>query len=209
MNRAQIRTRAYEVTGLTTTDPLATVGMMNRHIDAALRHVAADRDWPWLVLEVDVPLVASQGDYPAPANWLKTIDFTVTQGSNLGPLTFVSGLSLDEMYPSNSQHGNPRHFSIIGDVLRLRPIPDAVGVANHRYKIGEPALVADTDVPVMPPEYHDQLVELVAGLALGATRDNRGGEYWQRYTAWSKRLRDEQTRKHGPQLMRVRPGGWL
>jgi hypothetical protein len=209
VNRAQLRTRAYEVTGLTPTDPLATAGMMNRHIDAALRHVAADRDWPWLVGELDVPLVIEQGDYPAPANWIKTVDFTITEGPDRGPLTFVSMLSLDEMYPSTVQPGSPRHFAIANNVLRLRPVPNTVGMAVHRYKMGEPALVDDVAVPLMPAEYHDQLVELVAGLALGATRDQRGQDFWQRYTAWSKRLRDELNRKSGPQLMRVRPGGWL
>lgn len=212
MNRAQIRSRAYEVTGLSPTDPLATVGMLNRHIDAALRHVSADADWPWLVVEVPINLVGGQGDYPAPANWLKTIDLIITQGGEVGPLTYVSLLSLDELYSDPTQQGSPHHFGIADNVLRLRPVPQGVMTAMHRYKIGEPGLTDESGLdgtPLMPPEYHDQLVELVSGMALGATRDNRGAEYWQRYTAWSKRLRDEINRKHGAKRMRVRPGGWL
>ena len=209
MNRAQIRARAYEVTGLQPSDPLATVGMMNRHVDAALRHVAADRDWPWLVTEAPLELVVGQGDYPAPANWLKTVDLTITAGGDQGPLTFLSMLNLDEIYPNQSQSGRPRHFSIANNILRIRPIPDGAMSALHRYKTGEPGLTDEEAVPEMPAEYHDQLVELVAGMALGATRDNRAGDFWQRYQAWSKRLRDELNRKHGAQTIRVRPGGWL
>jgi len=210
MNRAQLRSRTYEITGLQATDPLATMAIVNRHVDAALRHVAADYDWPWLVVEVPIPLVVNQGDYDPGANWIKTIDFGLTQGAELGPFTYISALALDEMYPGGAtQHGSPRHYTIVNNKLRVRPIPDGAMTAMHRYKTGEPPLVDDTDEPLMPAEYHDQLVELVAGMALAATRDPRGQDFWARYIAWSKRLRDEHTRKSGAQRIRVRPGGWL
>ena len=209
MNRAQIRARAYELSGLQASDPLATIGMVNRHIDSALRTVAADHDWPWLMQESVVALIGAQGDYPAPVGWIKTQDFSITSGLTEGPLTFVSLLSLDEMYPDPTQQGSPIHFGIQGELLRLRPIPSGAGTAVHRWKSGEPPLTDDTAVPLMPPEYHDQLVELVAGMMLGSTRDQRAGDYWQRYNAWSRRMRDEQSRKIGPQRIRVRPGGWV
>lgn len=209
MNRAQLRTRTYEISGLQPTDPLATQGMVNRHIDAALRHVAADYDWPWLVIEASIPLVVNVGDYDPGEGWIKTIDLALSQGAELGPLTYISALSLDEMYPYPDQRGNPRHYAIVNNKLRLRPVPDGAMTAMHRYKTGEPPLADDTAEPLMPAEYHDQLVELVAGMALGATRDTRGQDFWARYVAWSKRLRDEHTRKNGAQRIRVRPGGWL
>lgn len=209
MNRAQIRARAYELTGLQASDPLAQVGMVNRHIDSALRTVAADHDWPWLIHESTINLVGGTGDYPAPTGWVKTVDLAITQGSSLGPLTYISTLALDELYIDQAQQGSPRHYSISGDLIRLRPIPDGAGLAVHRWKSGEPELVLDTDSPEMPPEYHDQLVELVAAMMLGSTRDARSGEYWQRYTAWARRLRDEQSRKVGAHRIRVRPGGWV
>jgi len=211
VNRGELRARIYDITGLNQDDVMATPAQVNRHIASALRTVTSDYDWPWLIDEATVTLVAGTGDYAVPATWLKTYDLIVT-APDLGPLTYVSPLGIDGMF-DGVERGVPTHFTIVESMLRIRPVPNASGTATHRFKLGEPALTADFgagSTPLMPAEFHDQLCELAAGMTLRSTRDSdRANEYFQAYAAWSKRLRDEGSRKKGARRIRVRAGGWL
>jgi hypothetical protein len=67
-------------------------------------------------------------------------------------------VQLDDIDSAWQTTGQPYAYAVDGATLRLYPTPNGIYTLQLRYWKLPPKLVADTDVPAIPEEYHSLLV---------------------------------------------------
>lgn len=135
--------------------------------DAYTDVVSESGIWPFLK-QVNRAVV-----YPAQAaSMLLPTDSAVPGASDVYRVTEV--LNMNDRYPlaplygataagaaypyADISFGNPLHYMIYGDTIELYPRPLVTTTLSIRYSSPPPPLVATTDVPVFPSQYHSILV---------------------------------------------------
>ena len=138
--RTEIRTRM----NVGTTDANISNSVLTTLINAALRHISVQYDWPWLEVEATANTVAGTE--------------TITLASNVRKVTHMYHEYHELLYRQFRDRplfygltGPPVAFSEQAGVYYVWPTPNAVYTVSYGYILDkEPALSADSDKPLVP-----------------------------------------------------------
>lgn len=133
----------------------------------------------------DFSTVAGTASYPQPANLGRDRSLRFTGTSQFGELQSVRLRTIDR---AMAQSGVPRAYAIDGANLHLWPTPDSVYTLELRYWALPSPLVADTDTPSLPSDFHDLLVYWALKRGYAAEDDPATAQYWEQQ--WTARLRE-------------------
>jgi hypothetical protein len=101
----------------------------------------------------DFNTAAGTVKYALPANFARIRELYDTN-RNLA-MQYIGLRDLDQA--QSSQQGPPIYYALDGANMHLYPTPDGVYPLELRYWLLPPLLVADTDVPTLPADWHDLL----------------------------------------------------
>lgn len=181
-----------------------TAAKQTQQINAAIRQVTLETDWPWLQAEATLTTAKDVPAYPVPANWLRTIRLTETLTGNRLHLTPIGQVD------SSTSTGTPSRFAVWGNSLHLSPTPTEALAYKHRYTRTENTLSLSTDTPLIPVEFEEGVIEYASYLALRFLRESpRAQESMAGYKAWRDRAVDNMRQARGTMGVQHRPGGWL
>lgn len=181
-------------TGLTSTVHTA-------HINAALKQISNERDWPWLFTTATINTVAGTATYAHPTGYVRT-------DSIFEPAT---GIILQERQIEEldqyTASDRPLLWCSYGTNIVLGPKPDDVYALTHRYVRVEPLLTTGSDLPLIPNAFDEGVVEWATYLGQTFTRQfDKAQEAAARYNAWLKTTLDNVRRGRRPLRVQVRPG---
>lgn len=206
---ADLRSRVIARGSFNSSDAGLTAAAHNTHINAALKQIAAERDWPWLYTSETIAAVSGTAVYTPAAGWVRTDSLAhADTGESLAErqiqeIDRISGA----MAGSTSR---PWAFALYGDQIVLGPVPAAVLSIRHRYVRAEPVLVADGDLPLLPRAFDEGAVEWAVQLGHAFTRQfDKAEAAAARYNAWLKTVQDSVRRARRPLRVQVRPGSPL
>ena len=213
MNLGQLRAAVYANVGTDANDGLLTPTSVNSFINRALHKVEQESDWPWLETSETISTVAGTDSYtpgaaaPAGTLWLRTR--TIFDDAD-HVVEWESRMETGDRW-SNATTGKPQEFSIYGDKIIFRPVPDAVYSYNHLFQKAEVDLAADSDTPILPATYHNGIVEFASYLAFRGSRETeRANLAFQGYTEELKKMKERAKRRVDlPGKVRVRRGSWI
>lgn len=194
--RTAVRTRM----GVPAADAFYTDAVLTDLLNEALFSVSSENDWPWLRATETINTVSGTSIYTPAANWNRTKNLVI---SGYEPLVWVSENELDVITGS----GAPERFTMNGDTIEMKPIPDGVYAVTHRYWRNETILSADGDTPAMPASFHYSIVAFAAYLAHNRAHEiDRANQELNVYKLWLERMQSYRRRSAGPIRPRVRPG---
>lgn len=181
-------------TGLTDT-------VITAQINAALKQVASEQDWPWLESSATITSANGIQSYAVPTGWVRTTAIIDT----------AAGVPLDERsveeIDSFTAVAHPLYFALYGDAVLLGPTPDAVYSLKHRFVKAESVLSAGTDLPLIPRAFDEGVVEFATALCHLFTRQTeKAAEAQARYDAWLKTTQDIVNRTLRPRRAHVAAG---
>ena len=172
-------------------------------INSAVRYISNLRDWPWQRATDLFDTVANQAVYSLPADWQRTR--SVVGG----------GASYRETATEVIDDQARRDFTYVysvdnGDELLIAPTPGGVFEMTHRYIQTENVLVASTDYLLLPPRFHDAVVDRVAAEETQRRGDLKQADaYKASFSEQIGVMRDELRRSTGTRQAIIRPGsGW-
>lgn len=134
-------------------DGLLPAATQTAIINAALRDLCQERDWPWLV--TSAALTFTSGDATVPSGFVRAREVTInSRPAKYLPLTeFLAAQADRSVYA----------WTDIGTTIRLTPTPATAPTLPVLYYVrAEPELTSDTDEPLLPEPYHDVLVARAA-----------------------------------------------
>lgn len=208
MNRAGLVNAVYNRIGVASSDGQLTPTVLGQFVNDANHAIEVMEDWPWLMTSATFTTTANTATYPTPANWLRTDEILFNWNDGSTPaLEHLSPREINDRYPASSIN-QPVAWSIQGDQIMLRPIPDGVYTITHWYYRTEPDLFQDSDTPVMPQSFHAAIVELAATFTLRRVQQEGRAVSAQAAfdNVWLPRLQNHRRRFSGPIKVRVRPG---
>lgn len=215
MDLAQLRTAVYARLGTDPTDGMNDPTTIDGFINDALNELSNERDWPWLQTIETIETTSGVDTYtpgsfntqvPLPV-WSVTDD--LSRNSDGRTLERQSRTELDDRWATDYM-AEPAEWSIYAEKLVFRPIPDGVYAITHRYYRTELTLVADTDTPLMPVEFHPAIAELATYITLRRDRnDPRAQGAFSAYETWVTKMEKRKRRYKTPGRVRVRPGGFV
>lgn len=98
-------------------------------------------------------------------------------------------------------------YTIYLEQIYLAPTPSATYNFRHDYFRSEPRLIENTDVPLMPSQFHYAIIAMAVHLAhLRAGDLPRARAAQEEYDAWKKRMEERRMRSTSTIKVRVRPG---
>lgn len=196
--------RVREKGGFDADDAGLTDPKLTAFINAALKQVAQEHDWPWLKTSANISAVAGTSEYATPADWMRTDSLVIP---DVGIV--LENRDIDDL-DRIIYRDRPALFAIEAEQVVLKPIPDAAYTIKHRYYRVERTLVSGADVPYMPSTFDEGIVEFATSLAFRKLRQgDKAVLADQAYQAWLKRTRDIVKRSRRPVRVSVRPGGLL
>lgn len=118
-------------------------------INAGLKQMATEYDWPWLITEDTFVTVGGQMDYALPANCTR-LRKLILDGD-----VFTS-VQYDELVRYTAQNtGQPCLLYIQNITLKIAPIPSGVYTITREFVIPENVLSSDADTILCPDWYND------------------------------------------------------
>ena len=151
--------------GLAAADQVLSDEVVLWALNGALRSIATDKDWPWLLADPQTDTtVADTPTFLLPENHTRTSTLKI-DGRVIEPATHIAIAS------SADDTGHPAFYAIEANAVRLYPTPDGAYAIVHAYYRSEPELVLVTDSPLLPDAYSEALVYEAAVKA--AIRTNR------------------------------------
>lgn len=207
-----LQTGVYERLGVPSTDGQFTSTVITDFLNDALKQIATERDWPWLVSSESRSTVASQS-YVNPGEsttaWTGTENVIITVGTDTWPLMARRYDELLDEYQTTTP-GQPEAWAVKFERIELRPIPDAVYTLTHIYTKADKVLVSGSDEPFLPSAYSPALCDLATVLCLNRSKeDPRAISALARYERWLRSISDNRRRLRRPGRIRVRAGSWL
>lgn len=205
MTLTEMRTAVRVRLGNPSTDGFFTDAQLNDLINEALQSISSEDDWPWLQTSENISLVAGTATYTPNANWIRTKQLFIQEGE---PFVMLTLAEINE-YGIQST-GTPDVYTIYGEQLVVRPVPQTAATLIHQFIRKEAALALDADTPLMPSMFHYSIVAFatyMAHLRQGYTA--RADAELKAYQAWYKRMVSFRRRSQVPMRVRVRPGSWL
>lgn len=162
MNRGELRAALISRLGIPSTgDALLTNTSLDDIIGYALRDLASEHDWPWLV--TDDTLTFTNGVAAAPAALVKPLDLII----NGKRARYASRAEFRDA----QANGNVCAWTVIGSSVMMTPVPTTAPTASLDYIQAEPALANDQAEPLLPDAHHQVLIARASYLA--NTRRNR------------------------------------
>jgi hypothetical protein len=202
MQLSVIRTLIRNRYGILATDAGITDAVLTDAVNAALRAITLEADWPWLVTSTTFTTMAGTTSYALPTTHLRTlslVDVAIAE-----PLQRRQTVEIDRF---QLQQGRPYLYAISGSSLLLAPKPDGAYQIQHRFVRAEITLSAGTNSPLLPDPFIDGVVDYAAALAfLNARQDDRANAAMTQYVAWLRRTKDNIFLSRDPLTVRVRPG---
>jgi hypothetical protein len=170
-------------------------------INAALKQISNERDWPWLFTTATIATVAGTAAYAHPTGYVRTDSiFEPSTGDGLDERQIEE---LDRI----TARDRPTFWCSYGTTTVLGPVPDGVYTLTHRYVRAEPLLTDDDDAPLIPNAFDEGTVEWACYLAHTFARQyDKAQEASARYNAWLKATYDNVRRGRRPLRVQVRPG---
>lgn len=208
-NLNEIIARALDRASANSTNTNLPTATCTRMVNQALDEVSLEADWPWLRTVETLTTAAGasilqNATQAGSKNFLRTVDLVDT--SNGQALTRRKVAILDRVIWS----GRPQLYSVGGQIITVKPIPDGVYTLQHRYVQAEADLVNGTDVPLVPEIYGRGVVLYTANLmAIKISQPNTAAACAADYQAWVKRARGHINQGREPLRVEPRPGGWV
>jgi len=198
--RADFRARL----GVNAADRMFPDDVVTGFINAGLRMMATDYDWPWLQAEASFSTAAGiHGPYNPPADWTRTL-WIARDGTDM-ELRQRRDLQRFIGFNGNGSSGHPSLYAVSGDRIYLAPTPSEVFTIQHGYIRKEDALVADDDQALCPEEYDDLIVCYALILAGQRLKDSTIVNMYQGAVGdWKRRVADNVRRSASPSRIRVR-----
>ena len=186
------------------TDGQFTAARQTEFLNAALRQIALERDWPWLQATASISVLAATRNYPVPSDWLRTVRiFDPATGRDIQN---ASTADVDRIVSTDE----PAIFSVYGSEILLAPSPAAAVTLTHRYCRRETILVSGVDTPLIPAEYEEGVLEYAAFLSFRFLKDTgRAAEARTAYSEWVRRAQDNIRQSKANPRVTHRPGAWL
>lgn len=183
MNLAAMRNEVL-ATGF---DPNAYSARIDMYLNNALGSVARDMDYFGAEATQSITTVVGTVLYPWPSNLARIRSlFNPATGLELGRV------NLTDIDRSQQVSGTPRYFATDGTNLHLYPTPDSVAVTlTLRYWMLPPTLVADTDTPLLPVDYHDMLITYALWKCYERDDDTDTAGYYEKQ--WKEQFAEMQT----------------
>lgn len=169
--------------GIPSGDSMFTDAVLNSLINTALRHIAAEADWDWLMGTEALSATNGVDTEALAAGYVRTINMSIGEYPPLKQVT------VDELDYMEGASGQPKFFSIVNGAAYFRPVPDGSYTIDHRYIKAESTLSNDTDTPLLPAVFHDAVVEYAA--YLGFRRINEptdAKEALESYQMWLAKM---------------------
>lgn len=148
------------ITG-TYTDALLPAVNIDILINNALDQISASAQWPWLLTSTSLSFAPSTATLP--------FDFIMARSLVYNGYP-VQWIQLED-YLDPDRFFSPFGWTIVGNQARLTPAPTANASGTLYYYRNEPALVSDTDIPLLPTVHHNAVVSLAAYMGCLARQD--------------------------------------
>jgi hypothetical protein len=161
MDLSGMRTAVRYRLGVPSTDSFYTDAILTECVNEANRWIAAQWDWPWLEKFETLTTVNGTATVTPAADYSATIAVVDATGV---PLVRVPIDELQRMGTGTA--GVVRFFCVLAGTLHFRPVPNGNLSPVHYYRAAETALVNTSDVPLMPAQYHEAIVEAATAVAL-------------------------------------------
>lgn len=122
--------------------------------------------------------VANQKNYTLPADFQKMIRMETYDPSNPTDIDKIAEISFPEveiqgLWPT-TQVGKPQRYFVRSNQFEFLPIPDAVHEVRIYYTNVKPQLVAGTDLPASPSDFHDMIALHAVIFALPKNSEGSG-----------------------------------
>lgn len=138
-----------------------------------------------------IPTANAVSTYAWPADLAK-VRSVITLAADPSPSQELQRVSLADIDRSPAASGHPWYYAVDGPNLHLFPVPDTTAYALElRYWKLPPALVNDSDVPVIPADYHSMLVFYALARCYERDDDTTMAAYYD--GRWAKSLADLKT----------------
>lgn len=178
-----------------------TATVRRSFINAALKQISNERDWPWLFTTASIVTVAGTSTYALPTGYVRTD--SIFEPST-GLVLVERQITEIDQYVTRDR---PILFTTYGTNTVIGPPPDGVYTLTHRYVRTEPLLTDDNTAPLIPNAFDEGVVEWATMLCWDFARQwDKAGEAGTRYNAWLKSTVDNVRRSRRPLRVRVRPG---
>lgn len=124
--------------------------------------------FPWNELSATLTIVAGVRGIPLPLDaWEVTAVYDQTNGFPMVPLEGRD--QVFHIYPTQTEVGMAVHYRIFDNQLEVYPLPQSDTVYLVEYQKMPGDMVADSDLPVFPDQFHDMLT---AGAVAMAYKDD-------------------------------------
>lgn len=123
----------------------------------------------------DFSTVAGTAKYPLPAGWARLREMWDT--SRNVPVHAVGLRDIDS--GGLPPQGPPSYYALDGVNMHLWPTPDGIYPLELRYWVLPGPLVNDTDVPVIPANWHHLLVRFATAECYKCEDDLATGQAWE------------------------------
>jgi hypothetical protein len=185
MNRAELRTAIKDRLAIPSTgDGLITDSFVNSAINDSLHRISAERDWWWLAATATLNFDPVNGQAQLPSDFMRANQLVI----NSSPVRQIPF----EDYIDPLSKGSGYGWVIYGNQVKINPIPNTTTPGTFYYFRSEPALAADSSVPILPPLYHYIIVAYGSYLCAARRQDeSRASLYLQEYGNWLRTMNDD------------------
>ena len=153
MDRTEIAPLVRDRLGLASDDNRVNNTTIYNSINAALRRMANDFDWPWLITSETFTLNSGDSSHTKPADFQRTLWISVP-GDNIE----IRNTQRRALIRWSSVRGYPRYFSTEGSVITFAPTSNRSLEVLHTYVRNENQLANDTDEPLCPDDSIDVVI---------------------------------------------------
>jgi hypothetical protein len=194
MNLGELRTEVKNRLAIPTAgDGLITDTIVNGTINSALRVITTTRDWPWLLTSSQLAFPANVGYAEIPCEFIRAKELVID-------LRRICYVEINE-FIDQTLVGYPYVFTMIGNQVKLFPVPTTLTLGTMYYYRSEPELTIDTQNPIMPEFLQGWIVSYAAYLcALRRQDEGTAGIYFAESNDLLNRMRDDVRRKTGRRI---------
>lgn len=191
--RSEVRLRF----GVSDADQLYTDTALATLINAAIRTVNLDQDWPWLETATTATTTIGSNNLSLAANMRRVVVMFFQNQE----IRYFTRRAQADFYTAK---GSPRFYTYDGGGWRIYPEPDQEYTLDYTYVIGnETALSAGADEPLIPEYGIDAVISRVCVMMARRARDLELERNF--YGEWARTmdlLRDEIRKTHEGQTPR-------
>lgn len=212
---ANFRTKTLHKLALPADDAMAATADLDESINAGARAMAADFDWPWLIVGATFVTVAGTQIYALPvAATGPPATYAHIRTLWLGIPALAYTLNVRERQEVEwyiQTRGIPVMYAVQGAGISLAPVPDGVYTMKHVYIRPDTAMTSDSDTSLCPDHFSDVIVLYAAIQEATRTKDfTQVTAFRNELAEWKQRVRDNVRQTAGTLRVRSRQdyGTW-